>query len=285
MALDINNPPTVTERIVAHKNKVIGSSAAGGLMSKIGSSNIGHEEWLYGGLYIPVDSVIYNAEMTVTAVVNTDNDNSDITVPLESRTKQPTNAEGIVEVGMQLFSPRDKLYGSVDVADTKGTTPYLPTTQAKVDNMGNNIDWVINAGASDEIPVHGEPEWLNKALRMQCLYSTQVAPSTRTYKWNIRKTKKPSDRSKGFEVDAGTMLVYFLRNVTGQGTEERSLELSAQIIPRITIKPLKNVVQNLIYNNQSEARWAINHTVELASSQGHGAERLFTRAIKSVTQP
>ena len=284
MALDINNPPTVTERIVANKNKVIGSSAAGGLMSKIGSSNIEHEEWLYSGLYIPVDSVIYNAEMTVTAVVNTDNDRSDVQIALDSRTKQPTNAEGIVEVGMQLFSPRDKLYGSIEVADDKGTTPYLPTTQAKKDNMGNDIEWTLNSGA-DEVPLHGEPEWLNKAMRMQCFYSTQVAPSTRTYKWNIRKTKKPGDKSKGFKVDAGTTLVYFIRNVTGQGTEDRSLELSAQIIPRIMIKPLKNIVQNLLYNNQSEARWGANHQVELASGSGHGAERLFIRSIKSETKP
>lgn len=283
MALDINNPPTVTERIVAYRNKVIGSASAGGLMSKIGSSDIGHEEWLYSGLYVPVDSVIYAAEMTVTAVVNTDNDN-EATVTLPSRTKQPTNAEGIVEVGMQFFSPRDKLYGSIDASDSTGTTPYLPTTQAKKDNMGNDIEWTYNTLA-DEIPLHGEPEWLNKAQRMQMIYSNQVAPSTRTYKWNIRKTKRPGDKSKGFKVSAGTTIVYYLRNVTGQGTEARSLELSAQIIPRFVIKPLKNIVQNLVYNNQSEARWTANHQVELASNQGHGAERLFIRAIKSGTQP
>lgn len=283
MALDINNPPTIAERIVARRNKVIGSASAGGLMSKIGSSNIEHEKWLYSGLYVPVDSVIYAAEMTVTAVVNTDNDN-EATVTLPSRTKQPTNAEGIVEVGMQFFSPRDKLYGSIDASDDKGTTPYLPTTKAKRDNMGNDIEWTLNSGA-DEVALHGEPEWLNKAQRMQMIYGTQVAPSTRTYKWNIRKTKRPGDKSKGFKVSAGTTIVYYLRNVTGQGTEDRSLELSGMIVPRFVIKPLKNVVQNLVYNNQSEARWGANHAVELASNQGHGAERLFIRAIVSDTKP
>ena len=281
MALDINETQKDNNRIALSRNKIAGSKLAGGIYDPaVCTSQLADDSWLTTGFYFPVDSVVYSAGMQVTAVVNTNNDRSDTALVLVSRTKQPTNSEGIVQVGMQFFSPRDKLYGSIDAADDKGTTPYLPGQDAKVDNKGDAIDWSINDGASTEVSLHGTPGWLNKAERMQIMFGTQVAPSTRTHNVDFTKVKSRGRKrsQKGFKVEAGTTLVYFVRNITGCGNEDRELNLTAHIVPRVLFFPMKDIVQNLEYNNRSEARWGANHKVELATASGHGVNRLWIAA-------
>lgn len=279
MGLDINEKEKgALPRVVLKAHQNCGNQFAKGIFdSSMNTVELEHEEFLQMGFYFPVDCVIWDAGLQVSAAVNVNNDRSDVAVILDSRTKQPTNAEGVVRVGMQFFSPRDKLYGSIDAADDKGSTPWFPNTKAKRDNKGDAIDWAINDGASDEIPLHSSPGWLNKSNRMQLLYETMTT-SGGSRKFNVDFTRKKGRKTRGFKVEAGTMLVYYVYNITGLATEEFSLKLQIEAIPRVNFFPLKDIVQNLLYGNRSQGRWGANHEVELTTKDGHGVNRLFTAA-------
>lgn len=289
MALDINEKEKgALPRLVLKAHKAAGNQFFGGIADNtMSTKSLEHEEYLMMGFYFPVDSVIWDAGFQVYAGVNRDNNDWDCVAGgsclpgQEGLVRGPRNAEGHVQAGMQFFSPRDKLYGSLDAADTKGTTPFKPNTLAKKDNKGDDIDWVINDGAADEIPLHSSPGWLNKAARMQLAYGV-VSTSGGARTFNVNFTRKIRGRSKGFKVEAGTMLVYWVYNATGTTDENMSIRLGVECVPRINFFPLDDIVQNLKYNNRSDARWGSNHEVEMTTIAGHGVNRLFTRAIKVV---
>lgn len=280
MGLDLNEKEKgALPRVVLKAHQNCGNQFAGGVYdSSMFTEELEREEFLQMGFYFPVDCVIWDAGIQVAAAVNTNNDRSDVAVILDSRTKQPTNAEGVVRVGMQFFSPRDKLYASVEAGDDKGSTPWFPATKAKRDNKGDQIDWAVNDGASDEIPLHSSPGWLNKSNRMQLIYKTMTT-SGGSREYNVNFTRKIGKKSKGFKVEAGTMLVYYVYNNSGASNSDRELKLQIEAIPRVNFFPLKDIVQNLEYNNRSEARWGANHRIELTTQNGHGVNRLFTRPI------
>lgn len=286
MGLDINEKEKgALPRLVVKANHNAGNQFAGGIMdSSMHTKSLDAKEFLTMGFYFPVDCVIWDAGLQVSAAVNCDNDNSDVMTILNSRTKQPTNAEGIVRVGMQFYSPRDKLYGSVDPADDKGTTPFFPNTIAKKDDLGMDIDWAINDGGPEEVPLHSSPGWLNKAARMTLCYATQTTSSgSRNYKVNF--TRKVRGKSKGFSVDAGTMLVYYVYNHTGADDGDLQLKLQVEAVPRINFFPKKDIIQNLMYANRAEQRWGADHQVQLQTDLGQGVNRLFTAARVSSAKP
>lgn len=286
MGLDINEKEKgALPRLVVKAHSNAGNSFAGGIMeSSMHTKSLEPENFMTMGFYFPVDCVIWDAGINVSACVNRDNDNSDTSLVLTSRTTQPTNAEGIVRVGMQFFSPRDKLYGSVDPGDDKGTTPFFPNTYAKKDDLGLNIDWSINDGDPEEVPLHSSPGWLNKAARMTLLYATQTTSGgSRNYKVNF--TRKVRGKSKGFSVDAGTMLVYYVYNHTGGADSDLQMNLQVEAVPRINFFPKKDIIQNLMYVNRSKQRWEANHEVQLQTDEGQGVNRLFTAVRVSEAKP
>lgn len=293
MALDLNEKEKgALPRLVLKAHKTAGNQFYGGICDNtMNSKNLEEDQYLCMGFYFPVDSVIWDASFQVSAMVNRDNNDWDCVAGgtclpgQEGLVRGPRNAEGYVRAGMQFFSPRDKLFGSLNVADDKGTTPFMPSTKAKRDNKGDNIDWVVNDGAPDEIPLHSSPGWLNKAARMQLAYGL-VGTSGGPRMFNVNFTRKVRGKSKGFKVEAGTMLVYWIYNPTGAGDENMSIRLAVEGVPRINFFPLDDIVQNLKYNNRSDARWGANHEVELTTIAGHGVNRLFTRVILvDGTQP
>jgi len=293
MGLDINErEKNALPRLVVKAGKNAGNQFAGGIMDHtMTTKELNQGEFLQMGFYFPVDSVIWDAGFQVSAAITRDNNDWDCVaqstcVPIvqENLVRGPRNCEGVVRAGMQFFSPRDKLYGSVDPADDKGTTPFFPGQAAKRDNQGYDIDWSVGDATPEEIPLHSSPGWLNKSDRMTLVYDTMTT-SGGSRKYHVNFTKGKGRKKRGFKVEAGTMLVYWVYNNTGVDDDNLGMRLQIDAVPRINFFPLKDIVQNLEYGNRSEQRWGANHQVVLQTDEGHGVGRLFTAARVTEAKP
>lgn len=265
-----------TERIAIKAFESPGNHFVGGQIDSVSTGDMEYDDWLMDSFFFPVDSCIWDIGCTWTQQVNRNNDNDD-TLPVGSRTKQPTNAEGYHMIGISLFSPRDKPWDGAN-----GMTPLTPKQKTSRNPDGSLIDWsadVIAGLGTAELPLRNRG-YYNKAAR-QLLYFSQVSTGeSRSKQLDFTKVSKKRGKKRGrkraFEIAAGSKLVFWSRNMSGSGTEEFELKTSAQITPRVRWFPKQNVIQNFNYVDESYQMWGANQNKQLYTDQGDGVNELFT---------
>lgn len=274
--LDVNQSDKGnTERIAIKAFSSPGNQFIGGQVDSVSTKSMSYDNWLFDSFFFPVDSCIWDIGCTWSHQVNRDNDHSDL-VPSAARTKQPLNAEGDHMIGISLFSPRDLPYNGAD-----GMTPLTPKQKTSRQADGSDIEWVadvIVGVGTEEIALRNRG-YYNKAAR-QLLYFNQVSTGTNVSKQLdfTKSSKKRGKRSRkrAFEIEAGSKLVFWSRNMTGADDDDLEIKTAAQITPRIRWFPKQNVIQNFNYVDQSYQMWGANMNKELITEQGDGVNELFT---------
>lgn len=277
MALDINQSEKAVKRIIATAGDQPGNRFVPGItQSSWNTKALEQEQYLYGSFFFPVDSYIWNAGAEFTSSVGMKQIESDYEA-----------ANGLVQYGIQFFSSRDKLY---DDGTGKGRTPYLPATKETKDSSGNDMEWdayasptpgvpiapVVNTGT--QLPTHGIG-WLNKPARMQLAFGT-MSTGNPGKKVNINFTKKVGkgrkSKKRGFDVSAGTKLVFWMRNISGGSDSESEVKINAAITPRIAFVPKQDIVQEVTYEDQARARWNDVTAIRARTANGQGIQTFWT---------
>lgn len=274
MPLDINQSDKAFKRIVCKANKQPGNKFLPGITKNAWHTNkLNQDEYLYGCFYFPVDSYIWNAGGEFTAAVAMKNIESDY-----------ENANGNLMYGMQFFSTRDLLYNG-----TRGRTPYLPVSKESRDSEGESMEWDANASSAFGIPVTPLTNvqiatrtegWLNKSARLQLAYGTMSTgnPSKKVsinFTRKVRKRGSRRKRDRGFDVPAGTKLVWWMYNNSGGSDSESEVICDLGIVPRVAFVPKKDIVQNFEYEDQASSRWNMATSVLLSTADGDGINKLF----------
>lgn len=274
--LDINQTDKgTTERIAIKAFETPGNRFAGGQMDYLTTKQMVYDEWEMISFYFPVDSCIWDVGCTWSHQVTRNNDHSDIQLVLDSRTQQPTNAEAVHQIGISMFSNRDKPWDG-----SNGCTPMTPKGKMSRQPDGSDMEWtadVIVGLGTEEIALRNRG-YYNKAAR-QILYFNQVSTGTnvsKTIDFSKKTGKGRRSKKKAFDVDAGTKLLFWTRNTAGSNDSNFVIETAAQITPRIRWFPKKNVIQNFKYQDQSEQRWGAAMVKNLRSDDGDGCNELFT---------
>ena len=265
--LDVNQSDKGnTERIVVKAFETPGNSFAGGIIDTVSTKDQKYDYYLMDSFFFPVDSCIWDIGCTWSSQVNKENN---------GYPQDATNAEGWQQIGISMFSTRDKLWDGVD-----GMTPMTAKQKMARDPTGGTMDWSITPiPLGPEIALRNRG-YLNKAVR-QLLYFNQVSSGhTHSKTINMTKLSKHGKRKRAtkraFDVDAGTKLVFWSRNIIGGGEEDFELNLSAQITPRIKFFPKQNIIQNFEYEDQAQQRWGSNTRKTLLTDQGDGVQELWT---------
>lgn len=273
--LDINQSDKGnTERIAIKAFETPGNKFLGGVTDYVQTKSMEYGNWEFISFYFPVDSCIWDIGCTWSHQVNRNNDHYAHDLVLGARTQQPTNAEAWHQIGISMFSTRDKPWDG-----SKGMTPMTPRTKMSRQPDGTDMEWsadVIVGVGTEEIALRNRG-YYNKAAR-QLLYFNQVSTGT-----NVSKTIDFSKKGKGrkgkrraFDVEAGTKLVFWTRNTTGANDDEYEIETSAQITPRVKFFPKQNIIQNFKYQDESEQRWDEPMVKNLQTEDGDGVNELFT---------
>ena len=277
--LDINQSDKGTEERIAIKAfETPGNRFAGGQYGKTSHRHMDFGEWLMHSFYFPVDSCIWDVGCTWSSQVNRSdaNDHYAHDLVLGARTQQPTNAEGYGEIGISMFSTRDKPWDG-----SHGMTPMTPEDKMARQPDGTTMEWAADIPVGlglEEIALRNRG-YINKAAR-QLLYYNQVSTGT-----NVSKTidfskkgkgRKRSSKKRAFDVPAGTKLVFWYSNLTGAGEDGQELNTSCTITPRIKWFPKTNVIQNFKYMDESEQRWGEPTHKTLQTDEGDGCAELFT---------
>ncbi len=282
MALDLNQTDKQIKKIIVARNEVPGNHFLKGVTTNIHTQSLNYAEFFYSTFYFPVDCAIWSAGMQVTTAVNRQNDHSDI-IPPGARTRQPSNAEGYANYGISLVSPRDKVWDGVD-----GGTPMPPGQKMARDEHGGTMEWdaygSITPGVATTVQLPTRARgWINKAARQLIAFGVMGVPGTKTV--NIDFTKTVKSRKKGrkskrraFDVDAGTKLVFWARNLTGSGSSDMEIEISTGIVPRVQFFPKEDICNGLHYNDQAEQRWGNNTKISLSTGDGDGVHALWLAA-------
>ena len=273
--LDVNQSDKGnTERIAIKAFSSPGNRYIGGQIDSVSTKSMSMDNWLFDSFFFPVDSCIWDVGCTWSHQVNRDNDHS--TTLATTRTKQPTNAEAFHMIGISLFSPRDLPYDGAN-----GMTPLTPKQKTSRMPDGSDIEWSADAFSGltpVEIPLRNRG-YYNKAAR-QLLYFNQVSTGTNVSKQLdfTRSNKKRGKRSRkrAFEIEAGSKLVFWSRNMTGAEDDDLEIKTAAQITPRIRWFPKQNVIQNFNYVDESYQMWGANMNKNLLTDQGDGVNELFT---------
>lgn len=283
MPLDINQSDKAFKRIVCKANKQPGNKFLPGITCDSWHTNkLNQGEYLYGAFYFPVDSYIWNAGAEFTAAVSMKNIESDY-----------ENANGQLFYGLQFMSTRDLPYGMGDnQSGNRGRTPYLPNQKETRNPRGDTIEWdawaspikglpltpIINEGV--QIPTYSEG-WTNKSARMQLAFGS-MSTGNPSKKVNINFTKKVRQRGRrkarerGFDVPAGTKLVWFLYNNSGGSDTESEVICNTMITPRLAFVPKQDILQRNIYGDQSDDRWNETMTIIAATDTGDGINEFFS---------
>lgn len=266
--LDINQSDKgQTERIAIKAFSTPGNHFVGGQIDSVSTKSMEYDNWLLDSFFFPVDSCIWNVGCTWSQQVNKQN---------SGYPQDATNAEGYHMIGISLFSPRDLPWDG-----SNGMTPLTPNQKTSRQVDGTDIEWaadVIVGLGLEELALRNRG-YYNKAAR-QLLYFNQVSTGTNATKQldftkSSRKRGKRS-RKRAFEIEAGSKLVFWSRNMTGADDGDLELKTAAQITPRIRWFPKQNVIQNFNYVDESYQMWGANMNKNLLTEQGDGVNELFT---------
>jgi len=293
--LDINQSDKAVKQIAVKAFEVPGNQYAKGIYNNSKTKALGYDDWLMSVFYFPVDCSIWSLGAQFNAQVNRSDANSHYETHYEVLNpgehivvSQPTNAEGMVEYGISLFSERDLPWtGTPADPDTGavGMTPMTPAT--KVQRLDKDTPMVWSGFASDtedstanmDVEVATVPRgWTNKASRQLLHFGMHNAPGSKTI--NFDMTKKVRRRGKksqkrAFDVSAGQKLVFWIRNVTGVGDTDRELKVSAGIAARVQFFPKEDIIQNYTYRDQASQRWASSTAMKLDLTDGDGVNDLW----------
>lgn len=270
MALDINQSQKSVKKICAQAHKMPGNSYLPGITwNSYNTNKLNQGEYIYGGFYFPVDSYVWSTGCEFTAGVAMKNIESDY-----------ENANGVLYYGIQFLSNRDLLYNT-----SKGRTPYLPGSKEGVSSTGAAMQWDAFASPSSGIPIspintgvqlptHGIG-WLNKSARLQLAFGS-MSTGQPSKKVNVNFTKKVRTRgskrkkSRGFDVSAGTKIVYWMYNKSGEGDSESEVICDISMVPRLEFVPKQDITQNFNYEDQAKERWGENTTRIARTEDGDG---------------
>ena len=265
MPLDINQSDKAVKKLVAKANQMPGNSFLPGITwNGYNTNKLEQEQYIYGAFYFPVDSYVWSAGCEFTAGVAMKNIESDY-----------ENANGVLYHGMQFFSTRDLLYNG-----SKGRTPYVPAAKEGVSSTGAAMEW--DAWASDssgglgnvQLATHGIG-WLNKSARMQLNFGS-MSTGNPSKKVNVNFTKKVRRRGsrrkveRGFDVPAGTKLVFWMYNKSGGTDSESEVICDVNMVPRVAFVPKEDIHQNFNYEDQANERWTERTTRIAKVEDGDG---------------
>lgn len=270
MPLDINQSDKAVKKLCAKAHEQPGNSFLPGITwNSYNTNKLNQGEYIYGAFYFPVDSYVWSAGCEYTAGVAMKNIESDY-----------ENADGVLYYGMQFMSTRDLLYNK-DGAGGKGRTPYLPGSKEGVSSTGAAMEWDAWASSSAgppvadvQLPTHGIG-WLNKSARLQLAFGS-MSTGMPSKKVNINFTKKVRRRGsrrkveRGFDVPAGTKLVYWMYNKSGEGDSESEVICDISMVPRLQFVPKEDIVQNFNYEDQANERWTDRTTRIALTEDGDG---------------
>lgn len=283
MPLDINQSDKAFKRIVCKANKQPGNKFLPGITKNAWHTNkLNQDEYLYGCFYFPVDSYIWNAGAEFTAGVAMKNIESDY-----------ENANGFLFYGMQFFSTRDLPFGmGADQTGNAGRTPFLPDQKETKNPRGDTIEWdawasatkgipiapIVNEGV--QIPTYSEG-WTNKSARMQLAFGTMSTgnPSKKVninFTKKVRKRGRRKARERGFDVPAGTKLVWWMLNKSGGLDSESEVICNTGITPRLAFVPKQDILQRNIYSDQSMDRWNESMTMIASTDAGDGINAFWS---------